>query len=480
MRILVVDDDDLSRESVEQFLSEQMNYDIVTASNGEDALRLFEKDPTPVVITDMKMAGLSGIDLLKQIKEIKPQTEVIIMTGFGNMKSSIEALRYGATDYLLKPVNIEELALTLERIENYHKLQKENTALKNSLRYKEAEAKEKNEQIRAMRSTLQQINQVGAFGVFSTAMQHIVSLCYNYHEERDVPVLIQGETGTGKEVIANLIHKGKSDDCDAPFVPVNCAAIAPHLFESELFGYAEGAFTGAKKNGSAGKFELAQGGTIFLDEIGELPMEFQPKLLRALQEREIYRVGGDKLIKLDVRFIFATNRDLKAMIEKQMFRGDLYFRINLGQISIPPLCQRKDDIVPLAQMFLEKYAKKRKKAFMFISEEARDILTSYSWPGNVRELQNTIERVVLLYNNQILAGEYIAYLLNDKGHMDTLTPVNSLKNGNVNLPDDFLYLEDLEREIVAKALKKFDNNKTRVADYLGISRSALRSRLNKL
>lgn len=480
MRILVVDDDDLSRESVEQFLSEQMNYDIITASNGEDAFHLFEKEPTPVVITDMKMSGLSGIDLLKQIKELSPQTEVIIMTGFGDMKSSIEALRYGATDYLLKPVNIEELALTLERIENYHKLQNENTTLKNTIQYKEIENKQKNEQIRAMRSTLQQINQIGTFGIFSPAMQHIVSLCYNYHEERDVPVLIQGETGTGKEVIAHLIHKGKSDDCDAPFVPVNCAAIAPHLFESELFGYAEGAFTGAKKNGSIGKFELAQGGTIFLDEIGELPMEFQPKLLRALQEREIYRVGGEKLIKLDVRFIFATNRDLKLMIEDNLFRGDLYFRINLGQISIPPLCQRKEDIVPLAQMFLEKYAKKRNKAFMFIADEARDILTSYNWPGNVRELQNTIERVVLLYNNQVLNADHIAYLLNDNGQIDTLTPVNCLKNGNVNLPDDFLYLEDLEKEIVSKALKKFDNNKTRVADYLGISRSALRSRLNKL
>ena len=233
-----------------------------------------------------------------------------------------------------------------------------------------------------------------------------------------------------------------------------------------------------KKTGAAGKFELAQGGTIFLDEIGELPLSFQPKLLRALQEREIYRVGGDKLIKLDVRFIFATNRNLNEMVEKNEFRSDLFFRMNLGQINIPPLCDRKDDIIPLAQMFLEKYAQKRKKAFKFISEDARKIMHQYNWPGNVRELQNTIERIVLLYNEEILTSHHINYLISNS----TETPIigNVLKNGRVNLPDDFLYLEDLETEIVSKALKKFNNNKTHVAEYLGISRSALRSRINKL
>jgi len=479
VKILIADDDQLSRNSIAGFLREQMNYEVITASDGKEALEAFQAAPVPVVVTDMKMPGMNGIELMKKVKTLSVDTEVIIMTGFGDMETSIEALRAGAADYLLKPVNIEELALTIERIEKFNQLRSENLQLKDTVRTNDEKVKEDDARLYSLQSTLQQVTQSGAVGIFSSAMQNVVELCEKYHFERDVPVLIQGETGTGKEIVARLLHHGKDGKGEKPFVPVNCAAIAPHLFESELFGYAEGAFTGARKNGAAGKLELAQGGTLFMDEIGEMPKEFQPKLLRALQEREIYRVGGEKAIKLDVRFVFATNRDLQEMVEKQEFRNDLYFRLNLGQIVIPPLQERKDEIVPLAQMFLEKYAKKRKKAFRFITEKAREILLSYSWPGNVRELQNTIERVVLLYNEESVKEEHLRYLSDDSSQT-TLPAGNLIENGKVELPDAGLSLEDLEKEIVSKALKKFDGNKTRVAEYLGISRSALRSRLRKL
>lgn len=479
MKILIVDDDKLSRDAVSQFLQEQMGYTVKTSVSGEDAVSQFRKEPFEVVVTDMKMPGMSGIELMKQIKASKPNTEVIIMTGFGDMESSIEALRAGAADYLLKPVNIEELAVTLERIRKYHELQSENKKLRDTVSTSDERLREDDAKLYSLQSTLREVTKTGSVGIFSSAMQNIVEVSQKYHRERDVPVLIQGATGTGKEIVARLLHHGSDGEEDRPFVPVNCAAIAPQLFESELFGYSEGAFTGARKNGAAGKLELAQGGTLFLDEIGEMPKEFQPKLLRALQEREIYRVGGSKAIKLDVRFVFATNKDLKTMVDDNEFRNDLYYRLNLGQITIPPLTERKNEIIPLAQMFLEKYAQKRKKAFRFISREARDILLEYHWPGNVRELQNTIERIVLLYNDQTVLPHHLSYLLRDPGKETELTG-QKLETGKVLLPDHSLPIEELEKEIVSKALRKFDGNKTKVADYLGISRSALRSRLRKL
>ena len=479
MNILIVDDDKLSRDAVSQFLQEQMQYSVITAVSGEDALLKFHDQPFEVVVTDMKMPGISGIDLMKEIKQMSPDVEVIIMTGFGDMESSIEALRAGAADYLLKPVNIEELAVTLERIEKYHELQSENKKLKNTVRSSDERLREEDAKLYSLQSTLREVTKTGSIGIFSSAMHNVVEISEKYHRERDVPVLVQGATGTGKEIVARLLHYGSESENDRPFVPVNCAAIAPHLFESELFGYSEGAFTGARKNGAAGKMELAQGGTLFLDEIGEMPKEFQPKLLRALQEREIYRVGGSKVIKIDVRFVFATNKDLKTMVDEGEFRNDLYYRLNLGQITIPPLTQRKEEIIPLAQMFLEKYAQKRRKSFRFISKEARDILMQYHWPGNVRELQNTIERIVLLYNEETVEPYHLNHLMQEpRTHREIQG--QALEPGKIALPANSLPIDELEKEIVSKALKKFDGNKTKVAQYLGISRSALRSRLRKL
>ncbi len=480
MNLLVVDDDELSRSSVQEFLSDQMGYKVCAADNGMQALELFRSETFEVVISDLKMPVMGGIDLLREVKKLAPQTDVIIMTGYADVETSVAALRLGATDYLLKPFEVEDLAQVIQRIEDFKRLQHENAELKDTLKTKDEAEKESKAQMNALRSALRQVTHGPDIAFFSSSMHSIVSLCQKLHHERDVPVLIEGETGTGKEVIAKLIHNGEKENEERPFIPLNCAAISPQLFESELFGYVEGAFTGARKNGAAGKLELAQGGTIFLDEIGELPLEFQPKLLRVLQEREIYRVGGDKPISLDVRFIFATNRNLKSMSEKKEFRSDLYYRMNLGSIEVPPLRERKEAIVPLAQLFLERFAAKRNRDFRFITGEARKILMQYKWPGNIRELQHTIERIVLLYNEEYLEQEHLAFL--QEGHEDGIAQRGGhmLEQGKIQLPDTHLSLREIENEILLKSLRKFDNNKTKAAEYLGLTRSAFRSRLDRI
>jgi transcriptional regulator with PAS, ATPase and Fis domain len=302
----------------------------------------------------------------------------------------------------------------------------------------------------------------------------VVDLAKRFHEDRSVPVLIEGETGTGKEIIARMIHFGEGN-VNTPFITINCSAITPTLFESELFGYEEGAFTDAKKQGMMGKFELAYGGTLFLDEIGDLPLEMQPKLLRVLEEQEIYRIGGTKKIKLDVRVICATNRNLDHLIQRKTFRQDLYYRLNVGRIYIPPLRERKEAIVPLAFLFLDKYSREKEKTFKYIHRDAVKILENHDWKGNVRELQNTVERVVLLYNDIELKPEYLRFLASE----ELVDPSAShLNPGHIILPPDGLDLKELEREVVRKAMRMFTGNKTKAAEYLGISRSALRSRLD--
>ncbi|HEX7342673.1 MAG TPA: sigma-54 dependent transcriptional regulator, partial [bacterium] len=319
---------------------------------------------------------------------------------------------------------------------------------------------------------------MGRVGIFSDAMKAAVTMTRRLHEDRTIPVLIEGETGTGKEVIAHLIHHGEQE-CAAPFISINCSAISPNLFESELFGYEGGAFTGARKSGIIGKLELAQGGTLFLDEIGDMPLDLQPKLLRALQEREIYRVGGLKKVPLDVRIIGATNRNLKSLVDEGRFRQDLYFRLHVGWVHVPPLREQKEAIIPLAQMFQNQYAAARKRRFRFISQEARARLIDYAWPGNIRELQNTLDRIVLLHDDIELRKEHLNFLTQDAS-LNWEADRSEIKPGYIGLPPQGLDLAGLESEIVRKALQLFGGNKTKAAQYLGLTRSALRSRLQKL
>lgn len=481
MKILIVDDDRSSGSAVAEFIEEQLGHEIQLCHNGEDALTHVNSEDYQMIISDMRMPGMSGIDLLKEVKQSpnSKETEVVIMTGFGDMETSIEALRGGAYDYLLKPVNIEELALLIERVAEKFQLKKENRELKeNHITEMSNVKKEEAERINYYETTIRNITSVGKIGVFSDAMRGIIHMAEQFHGDRTVPVLIEGETGTGKEVLARLVHYGQKEEVLQPFISINCSAISPTLFESELFGYVEGAFTGAKKEGKPGKLELAQGGTLFLDEIGEMPLDMQPKLLRVLQQKEMYRVGGSKPIELDVRIICATNRNLKEMVAEKSFRSDLYYRLNTGRLYIPPLRERREAILSFSQIFLDEYAAKRNRKFRFISKEAKSMLQNYEWPGNIRELKNTIERATLLFNDLELKQEHLRFLQSDEEEF--ASGDQPIMPGRIILPENELHIEQLELEIVRKALKKFDNNKTKTAEYLGISRSALRSRMNKL
>ncbi|MBI9059174.1 sigma-54 dependent transcriptional regulator [Labilibaculum sp. DW002] len=481
MKILIVDDDVSSGSAVAEFIEEQLAYQIHLCHNAEEAYNKLKSEEFNMVISDMRMPGISGLDLLKKIKLLPngDKIEVVIMTGFGDMETSIEALRGGAYDYLLKPVNIEELAILIERVAEKIQLKEENQDLKENFEQTVSNAKiEKASRIQYYETTIREITSVGKIGVFSDVMRGVVRMAEQFHEDRSVPVLIEGETGTGKEVVARLVHFGKDSDITQPFISINCSAISPTLFESELFGYDDGAFTGARKEGKPGKLELAQGGTLFLDEIGEMPLDMQPKLLRVLQQREMYRVGGSKPIELDVRVIFATNRNLKQMVAEKTFRSDLYYRLNTGRLYIPPLRERREAILSFSQIFLDQYSTKRDRKFRFISKEAKAMLQEYNWPGNIRELKNSIERATLLFNDLELKTEHLRFLQSDESDFERKEM--PIVPGRIVLPDDELRIEQLELEIVRKALKKFDNNKSKTAEYLGITRSALRSRMNKL
>jgi len=480
MRILLVDDEEVSRELVADFLVEQLGYEVVQAADGLAALTMYKESPFPIVISDMKMPGLTGLDLLKNIRN-HPNgkgTDFILITGYADIESVVQALRLGAYDYIQKPIDIEYLALVINKTVEHQQLMAENKAFKEDFAAQVTVAtEEKESRLQQLQRAYAQLVGVDQITICSQAMQNVVAMAEKLHADREVPVLLEGATGTGKEVIARLIHYGRGEET-APFVTLNCSAITPTLFESELFGYEEGAFTGAKKRGAIGKLELAQGGTLFLDEIGDLPLDMQPKLLRVLQQKEIFRVGGIRKIQLDVRIICATNRDLREMVEEGTYRQDLYYRLNVGRIYISPLKERRDDILPLAQMFLERVAEQKKKRFRFISKAAKHILENYDWPGNVREIQNTIERVVLMYDDIELKAEHLSILTDDLASMPLLNG-SLIEPGKLILPDTNLPLELIEAEVIRKALQKNNGNQSQTASYLMITRSVLRSKMKK-
>jgi len=381
----------------------------------------------------------------------------------------------------LKPIDVQELESIVNRVKEHLSLLKENMDLKfhfnKKLDQATKEVRQKYEQVQAAYS---KIVGVGCIGIFSDQMREIKSLAEKFHQDRSLPILIEGETGTGKEVVARMIHYGEGE-VTAPFIPINCTAIPSNLFETELFGYEEGAFTDAKKKGAVGKLELAQKGTVFLDEIGDLPLNIQPKLLRVLEERSFYRVGGLKKIELDIRIICATNQNLLGKVKKGKFREDLFYRLNVGHIQIPPLREQKGAIAPLAQMFLTEFSKKKHKQFKYIHQDAITVMNQYHWPGNVRELQNIIERSILLYDNIEILPQHIDYLANGKNTMQkSWKQHNVLNPEKFELPAEKLDIKKLEDEIVKKVLSHFNGNKTKTAEYLGLTRSALRSRLKDL
>jgi len=482
MRILFVDDEPQGRQVISSYLERELGHEVTQSASGMEALELYRRTPFPMVLTDIRMPGMDGIELLRQIKASPPgrSTDVLLITAHGDMETAISALREGAYDYLNKPVDLAELEAIVRRSAEHQALIHENFELTHHFEERVAEAtRDTHRQMDQLLTAFAEVAGVGRVGIFSSVMQDVVEMAQRLHQDRRIPVLIEGETGTGKEIVARMIHYG-AGGVTTPFVAINCAAISPSLFESELFGYERGAFTGARLGGQMGKLELARGGTLFLDEIAEMPLDLQPKLLRVLQEREFYRVGGLKKITMDLRVICTSNRDLAAMVESGAFRRDLYFRLNIGRIHLKPLRERRDEIPQLAFMFLSKFAEHRKRRFRKISPEALDLLDNYAWPGNVRELENTIDRVVLIHDADSLLPEHLDFLFPPAG-----APAASLSSREpeqmviVHLPEEGFSLESAELVIIRKVLDKFGGNKSRAADYLGITRSTLRLKLEK-
>jgi len=470
MRILVVDDEPISRDGASFFLRNAMRLDVTEASDGAEALAHFEENPFPLVLSDIRMPNLGGLQLLHRLRELPggENCRVILMTGFADVDSAVTALRQGAFDYLYKPLETDTLATVVRNAMEAVEMEQSTPPSASS------DATEPPTSSRTI-----SIPGYGNIGVFSDAMRDAVRLALHFHEDPTVPVLIQGETGTGKEAIARLVHGGLKET-DTPFVSVNCSAIAPSLFESDLFGYEEGAFTGARSGGRPGRLEAAEGGVLFLDEIGDMPLELQPKLLRVLQEKEFERVGSHTTRRAHVRFVAATNQPLEERLRNGGFRQDLFYRLNTGLIRLAPLRERTADIIPLARMFLIRFATEKRKGFRVISPDAAALLQRYPWPGNVRELQNTIERAVLLHDGETITVHHLSFLPGARAGTTDVRAVTSLSPEQFELPEGGLDLEAFNRMIVRRTLEKFDGNKTHAARYLGLTRSAFRRRVDQL
>jgi two-component system response regulator PilR (NtrC family) len=448
-RILVVDDERSMREFLEIFFRRE-GYDVTPTDSVETALLAMDADDYDIVITDIQMPDRSGLELLREINEVAPQTPVIMITAFGTTENAIAAMKQGAYDYITKPFKVDEIRVVVEKALEKKSLTLENQRLKSELR--------------------SQVRSRALIGN-SAPMQRVYDLVSQVAATK-TNVLVSGESGTGKELVARAIHE-QSERSEKPFVAVNCAAIPENLLESELFGHVKGAFTGAVAN-KAGLFETADGGTLFLDEVGELTPPLQVKLLRVIQEKTIRRVGGNGDRRVDVRLVAATNRRLEQEVGQGAFREDLYYRLNVIQIELPPLRERPEDIPLLVNHFLEKYAAELGKPIEGVSDEAMERLADYAYPGNVRELENLVERAVALTRSEVIGREALSpHVVNPP---PTAVPSR--------IPDEGADLEAMlaayERGLLTEALERAGGVKKRAAALLGVSFRSFRYRLEKL
>ena len=442
MKILVVDDEPAQRELVSGFLARHA-FEVTTARDGAEALERFRSEPADLILTDQKMPGLSGLELLAAARAVTPEVAVIVMTAYGTIEDAVAAIKAGATDYLTKPLQLDELLHRIGQVRDRQRLLGEN---------------------RELRAALQERHRVEGVIGESGRMQEVLSLVRRVAAS-DATVLIRGESGTGKELIAKAIHYA-SRRAAGPLVRVNCAALPETLLEPELFGHEKGAFTGAQA-ARRGRFELAHGGSLFLDEIGDLPLHLQVKLLRVLQEREIERVGSSHPIQVDVRLLAATHRDLEALVKAGTFRDDLYYRINVVTLVVPPLRERREDIPLLLDHFLVKFARANGKTIRGLTREARDTLLRYDYPGNVRELENLMERAVVLTRDEVI------------GLADLPLSVRETEPESGEATGLPAAVEGLERRMIRDALAYADGVQTRAAEALGISERVLRYKLRK-
>ncbi|MGB2768838.1 MAG: sigma-54 dependent transcriptional regulator [Candidatus Zixiibacteriota bacterium] len=441
-RILIVDNEEPQREQLAGFLKKQ-GFSATTAGSGPEAIDISQDKSFEVALVDLKMPGMDGIEVLRRLKETNPDIQVIMITAYGSVETAVEAMRLGAYHYVGKPINLEELKLLITKALESHHLLMENKYLKEELeeRYKD----------------LQIIGK-------SRAMQGVLSTVSRVAKTKST-VLIRGASGTGKELVARAIH-GLSDRVDKRFIPVSCAAIPETLFESELFGHEKGAFTGAIK-AREGRFELADGGTLFLDEVGDIPLETQVKLLRVIESQEFERLGGKDTLKVDVRIISATNQELEQKIKERSFREDLYYRLNVISVVIPPLRERKEDILLLVDHFVKKANQKCGRSIKGITPEVKDIILNYDWPGNVRELENLIERGVVLSRTDVIDKADLPYF-------------GLVSDGTLaHVPPASLSLKDVEKDHILRVLDRNDWNLNKSAEVLGIHRNTLRLKMKE-
>jgi len=444
MDILVVDDEPFQREMLTDYLAGR-GYTVSGAENGEEALRRIRAESCDLMLIDYKMPGKTGLEVLREAREINPEIDAVIITAYGTVETAVSAMKSGAIDYISKPVDLDALSLMVSRLEERRVLIRENEMLRMELEKKQFPA--------------------GDIIYKSDKMASLINLAGRVAPS-NAAVLLQGETGTGKELVARLIHRA-GPRADGPFVAVNCGAIAEGLIESELFGHEKGAFTGAHQR-RIGFFEQAGGGTLFLDEIGELPPDVQVKLLRFLQEKRFQRVGGERERTADVRVISATHQDLETRVRERRFREDLYYRINVIALKIPPLRDRREDIPVLTGHFLERYAAENRRPVREVSREAMDLLMKYDFPGNVRELENIVERGVVIARGEVITTGELPFGP-EKGRKQSPDATGRLQDA----------LENLEVEMIGNALSETGGNQTRAAEKLGLSERMLRYKLKK-
>ena len=446
LNILIVEDGKSQREMLRDFLIGEEHH-VSEAENGEQALGLVQENYYDLVLVDYKMPRMDGMAVLEALKGLNPDIDAIMMTAYGTIETAVRAMKAGALDYITKPIELEELLILIDRISERRTLLRENQLLR--------------EQLRGKGITSDQIIYQ------SRSMEEVMNMAGRVAESR-ATVLIQGESGTGKELIAKLIHH-LSPRSEQPMIIVNCAALPENLMESELFGHEKGAFTGADQR-RIGRFEEAHKGTLFLDEIGELSPSVQVKLLRFLQDHEFQRIGGNQTLQSDVRIISATNEDLEEKVKEGGFRDDLYYRLNVVVISIPPLRERKEDLSPLMDHFLSKFVVENGKDIQGISPEARDLLLKYDYPGNARELENIIERAVVVTREDVISTRDLPF--------EKAPSVGNVagKAGGTTLKES---IEVLEKRMITEALKETSNHQTRAAELLGISERMMRYKMKK-
>lgn len=452
--ILVVDDEAIIRENLDRILTEE-RYRVSAVATGKAGLDFIQTHDVDVVLLDLNLPDIHGIEVLKQARELEPELLVIIITGYASIESAVEALKLGAYDYIKKPFKADAIKLILRLAMETRQLKKQVGILKKSLNLPD------------------KLDVVAE----SPQMKAILDQAREVARHEGVNVLLTGESGTGKEVVAQAIHHA-GPRREMPLVIINCATLPENLLESELFGHEKGAFTDAVKQ-SKGLFEMAQGGTVFLDEIGEMPVQLQSKLLGVLERKSFRRIGGSRDIETDVKVIAATNIDFKEAIAQKRFRGDLYYRLSVVPIHIPPLRERPEDITALATMFLNRFAKQFHKPFQGMEDEVKEKLVQYDWPGNVRELRNVLERICIMHSDTLLRCPHLPPELVDrveKGPFDS--------DAFVKIPEGLYDIESVLEEVtvrlITRALKKCDGNTTKAAELLGIPRGTLRYKINKL